>query len=98
MKKIISVLLVFAAIASLMSVCGFATDAETAEAINGVLGEITSAFADFVTPLMEDYNCGSSDIIFDTGFNDFLGRIDAFMESVCVAIIELVATVENLFK
>lgn len=97
MKKIISVLLVFAAIASLMSVCGFATDAGTAEAINGVLGDITTAFADFVAPLMDDYNCGSSDLIFDTGLNDFFASIEAFMESICVAVIDLVATIESLF-
>lgn len=97
MKKIISVMLVFAAIASFMSVSGFATDAATADALNGVLGDITSAFADFVAPFMDDYNCGSSDIIFDTGFNDFLTDIDAFMESIVVGLIDLVATIENLF-
>lgn len=97
MKKIISVLLVFAVVASLLSVCGFATDAEAANTINGVLDGITSAFADFVAPFMDEYNCGANDLIFDTGLNDFLGRIDAFMESVCVAVIELVATIEGLF-
>lgn len=97
MKKIISVMLVFAAIASLMTVSGFATDAATAESLNGFFGEITTAFADFVAPLMDDYNCGSSDIIFDTGFNDFLTDIDSFMETLVIGLIDLVATVENLF-
>lgn len=97
MKKTISVLLVFAVVASLMSVCGFATDAETVSSVNGVLDKMASAFADFVTPLMDEYNCSSNDIIFDTGLNDFLGRVEAFMESVCVAVIELVATIEGLF-
>lgn len=97
MKKIISVLLVFAVVASLTSVCGFAADAETVSAINGTLDKMTSAFADFVAPMMEEYNCASNDIIFDTGLNDFFGRIEAFMESVCVAVIDLVATIENLF-
>ena len=97
MKKIISVLLVFAAIASLMSVCGFATDAAAADSVNGILNEIVSAYTDFVAPIVEDFNCGANDIVFDMGVNDFLASIDAFIESICVAIVDLVATVENLF-
>lgn len=97
MKKIISIMLVFAAIASLMSISGFATDAATADTLNGVFGDITTAFADFVAPYLDDYNCGSSDIIFDTGLNDFFGDIDAFFETLIVGLIDLVATVEKLF-
>ncbi|MBQ2847444.1 MAG: hypothetical protein IJE74_04235 [Clostridia bacterium] len=94
MKKIISVLLVFAAIASLMSVCGFAAEATS---VNGILNEMVSAYTDFVAPIVEDFNCGANDIVFDMGVNDFLASIDAFFESICVAIVDLVATVENLF-
>lgn len=97
MKKIISVLLVFAAIASLMSISGFATDAATADTLNGVFGDITTAFADFVAPYLDDYNCGSGDIIFDTGLNDFFGDVDSFFETLIVGLIDLVATVEKLF-
>lgn len=98
MKKIISAMLVFAVIASLMTVTGFATDAGAVETANGFFNDITSSFADFVAPLMDEYNCGAGDLIFDTGINDFFDRIDAFFETVCVGIIELVATVENLFS
>ncbi len=97
MKKIISVLLVFAAVASLMSVCGFAADAD-AGSVNGVLNKLVEAYADFVGPIVDEYNCSAGDIIFDTGINDFLGKIDSFMEAICVGIVELVETVENLFK
>lgn len=98
MKKFISVLLVFAAVASLMSVCGFATDADVANSVNGILADIAEAYADFVGPIVDDYNCGANDLIYDTGLNGFLADIDAFFESICVGIVELVATVENLFK
>ncbi len=97
MKKIISIMLVFAALASLMAVSGFATDAGTVDSLNGIFGDITSAFADFVAPFVDEYNCGSGDIIFDTGLNDFFADIDAFMETICIGIIDLVATVEALF-
>ncbi len=97
MKKIVSILLVFAAMASLMSVCGFATDAEAISSVNGAFDEITAAFAEFVAPITDDCNSIADKIIFDSGINDFLARVDGFMESVCEAIINLVATIEGLF-
>lgn len=97
MKKIISIMLVFAALASLMAVSGFAFDAGVVEEANGVFSDITNAFADLVGPITEEFNCGAGDLIFDTGFNDFLDRMDASLESFCIAIIDLVATIENLF-
>lgn len=98
MKKIVSILLVFAAIASLMTVCGFATDAEAVSSVNGVFDEITAAFAEFATPIADSYNSIADKIVLDSGINDFLARVDGFMESVCIAIIDLVATIEGLFN
>lgn len=97
MKKIISVVLVFACIASFMTVFGFASDAEAAGEVNGLLNKLVSAYADFITPFLEQYNGAATEIIFETGINDFLGKIDSVFESICVAIVELVETVENLF-
>lgn len=97
MKKFISVLLVFAAVASLMSVCGFAADADVVGSANEMFNKIAEAYADFVGPIVDEYNCSAGDFIFDTGLNGFFGSIDAFFESICVGIVELVETIENLF-
>ena len=98
MKKFISVMLVFAAVASLMSVCGFATDADLANSVNGIFADIAEAYADFVGPIVDDYNSGANDFIIATDLNGLFADIDAFFESICVGIVDLVATVENLFK
>lgn len=98
MKKFISIMLVFAVVASLMSVCSFAADADAVGSVNGIINKIVEAYADFVGPIVDEYNCSASDIIFDTGLNDVLDSIDSFFESICVGIVELVETIENLFK
>lgn len=97
MKKFISVLLVCTVVASLMSVCGFAADADVVGSANGILDKLAEAYADFVGPFVDEYNCGAGDLIFDAGLNGFFESIDAFIESICVGIVELVATIENLF-
>lgn len=97
MKKFISIMLVFAALASLMSVCGFAADADSVSSANGFLNQIVEAYADFVGPIIDEINCTSGDIIFDTGLNGVLGNIDAFFESLCVGIVDLVEAIESLF-
>jgi hypothetical protein len=90
--------LAFAVVASLMSVCGFAADADVVGSANGMLNDLVEAYADFVGPIVDEYNCSAGDFIFDTGLNGFFGSIDEFFESICVGIVELVATIENLFK
>ncbi len=97
MKKFISIMLVFAVVASLMSVCGFAADADPVGSVNGFLNQLAEKYADFIGPIVDEYNCSAGDIIFDTGLNGFFESIDAFFESICVGIVDLVATIENLF-
>lgn len=97
MKKFISIMLVFAVVASLMSVCGFAADADPVASVNGFFNDAVEAYADFVGPIVDEYNCAAGDFIFDTGLNGFFERIDSFFESICVGIVDLVAAVENLF-
>lgn len=97
MKKFISIMLVFAVVASLMSVCGFAVDVDTVESANGFLNQIVEAYADFVGPIVDEYNCSAGDFIFDTGLNGFFESVDSFFESICVGIVDLVAAIENLF-
>lgn len=99
MKKFISVMLVFAVVASLMSVCGFAADAaDVVGSANEMFNKIAESFASYVDPIAEEYNCSAGDFIFDTGLNGFFGSIDGIFESICVGIVELVETIENLFK
>ena len=97
MKKLISILLVFAAVASLMSVCGFAADADAVGSVNGFLGKIVEAYAEFAGDITGEYNGYASELIFETGLNDLLGSFDGIIERICEGIVELVATVEKLF-
>lgn len=97
MKKFISVLLVFAAVASLMSVCGFATDADTANSVNSFLGEIANAYDDFADAIVADFNCGVDDLLYDVGLSDFFADVNAFFDSIFAGFVELVAKVANIF-
>ncbi len=97
MKNIISVMLIFAMLASVLSVGAFAVDAGLVDEINTELVKLDDVIADFFAPIADQFNCGSDDFMFEAGFNDFFGGIDNVVEAIVNGIIKLVADVEALF-
>ncbi len=69
-----------------------------ANSVNGIFNNLAEAYADFIGSIVDDFNGAADDIIYDIGFNGFFADVDALFESICVGVVELVATIENLFK
>lgn len=103
MKKIISVLLVFASIAAIFSVSSFAfndiladantfvdnTLGETVAELGAAAGEIFGIISDGFSALTEAANSITFDIMFVEGLNDFLAQCNAFVTSIFAAIVSV---------
>lgn len=101
MKKFISVLLVFAALTAMLSVCGFAADADFAGSVQDAVAEaaatVNNYVGDFfvtVSDHISAFNETATEAFGDINLNGFLAQIDAFIESICAAVIEAIAKIE----
>ncbi len=82
MKKFVSIMLVFAALASMLSLTSFAADID----INGALGAVA-----------EEINAISTDFMNIEGLYEFFDGIDIFLESVIETIIDFVVQIMDTF-
>lgn len=100
MKKIISILLAVTMVFSITTVCAFAADADIPGEINGVicevnaeidntLGDISTLISDHAAVANEKLNELGNKIVFDSGLNSFLARIDDLVESFISSIIRI---------
>lgn len=101
MKKFISVLLVFAALAAMLSVCGFAADADVAVSVQDAVAEVAATVNNYVGDFfvtvsdhIAAFNETANEAFGGINLNGFLAQIDAFIESICAAVVEAIAKIE----
>ena len=102
MKKFVSILLAVIMVFSITAVCAFAADCNVPGEINSAIGEvngeienavgdISTLISDHAAVANEKLNELGNAIVFESGLNSFLARIDDLVESFISSVIRILA-------